>query len=152
MESWLEVKVIQTWSLKIFAWHLVLKQWPIECPLLLFCMLKSSSKASCRFLDEQMRRSFTNSNYTESYYCSFPFFKYTLKNIKHKITFKPMWKCFCWRSVECNNTITMGHRITSTENYHSSYQPLPFLVALWEAEVATRKGHGWYSEWQFSLK
>ena len=106
----------------------------------------------CRFLDEQMRLSFTNSNYTESYYCSFPFFKYTLKNIKHKITFKPMWKCFCWRSVECNNTITIGHRITSTENYHSSYQPLPFLVALWEAEVATRKGNGWYSEWQFSLK
>ena len=20
----------------------------------------------------------------------------------------PMWQCFCWRSVECNNTITMG--------------------------------------------
>ena len=39
-----------------------------------------------------------------------------------------------------------------TENFRSSYQPLPFLVALWEAEVATRKGNGWYSEWQFSLK
>ena len=72
--------------------------------------------------------------------------------IRALLLFRPMRQCFCSQSVECNNTITKGHRITSTENYHSSYQPLPFLVALWEAEVATRKGNGWYSEWQFSLK
>ena len=97
----------------------------------------------CRFLDEQMRRSFTNSNYTESYYCSFPFFKYTLKNIKHKITFKPMWKCFCWRSVECNNTITIGPELLQRK--------LPLLVQTVALPRSSLRGWGRYSEGQRSV-
>ena len=48
----------------------------------------------CRFLDEQMRRSFTNSNYTESYYCSFPFFKYTLKISNIELLSNPCGNAF----------------------------------------------------------